>query len=76
MGLHNQQRGSSKKTTKSRPVSNKTIPLMPEENRNFVVDSDSSSRDSPDTIYVGRYNNGITSPKSYLSMPSVKSFPR
>lgn len=80
MGLNNQQRRSIKKPAKTKPVSNKTTPMMTDERRIFAVDSDSSTtsnkRDSPDTIYITRYDKGVTSPKSYLSMPSVKSFPR
>ncbi|XP_044254023.1 uncharacterized protein LOC123004699 isoform X2 [Tribolium madens] len=39
-----------------------------------LLDSDSngSKRESPETIY----DPGVVSPKSYLSMPSVKAFPR
>ncbi|RZB40172.1 uncharacterized protein BDFB_005771, partial [Asbolus verrucosus] len=42
----------------------------------FDSDSSGSKRDSPDTIFVGNYDPGVVSPKSYLSMPSVKAFPR
>jgi hypothetical protein len=42
----------------------------------FDSDSSASKRDSPDTIFAGNYDPGVVSPKSYLSMPSVKAFPR
>lgn len=40
-----------------------------------LLDSDSSlsQQESPDRA---NYDPGVVSPKSYLSMPSVKSFPR
>lgn len=42
----------------------------------FDSDSGESKRESPDTIYADHYNPNVVSPKSYLSMPSVKAFPR
>lgn len=45
---------------------NKTAPI-----REQLLDSDSSG--TQDTVFL---EGGIMSPKSYLSMPSVKSFPR
>lgn len=70
----------TKKTgTISRPkatATNKTAPLQHVKSTDFTLDSDSDQRDSPDTIIVGKHDPGVVSPKSYLSMPSVKSFPR
>ncbi|KAJ8926390.1 hypothetical protein NQ314_021174 [Rhamnusium bicolor] len=78
MGLKKKHRTPPKKPPRPRAAINKTAPInlrrMPPE----VFDSDSSCsrKGSPDTIFIGNYDPGVVSPKSYLSMPSVKSFPR
>lgn len=81
MGLNKQQRNSYHKQLRPKAAVNKTAPLgVLRHHRKHMSDSDSSTttsrRNSPDTIIVGNYDPGVVSPKSYLSMPSVKSFPR
>ncbi|XP_074038328.1 uncharacterized protein isoform X2 [Leptinotarsa decemlineata] len=78
MNIKKHHRSPPKKPSRTRPALNKTDPMnfrrMPPE----VFDSDGSSsrKESPDAMLVGNYDPGVVSPKSYLSMPSVKSFPR
>lgn len=80
MGLQNQQRKSLKKPPRAKAILNKTTPLDINKRQLSLADSDTSTsstrRNSPDTIYITQYDPGVVSPKSYLSMPSVKSFPR
>ncbi|XP_076252791.1 uncharacterized protein LOC143191505 isoform X1 [Rhynchophorus ferrugineus] len=73
------KRKTPKKVCRPRAAMNKTVPLnaairrLPPE----VFDSDSSTSrkdESPD--FTHNLDPGVISPKSYLSMPSVKSFPR
>lgn len=68
----------AKRTSTPRPKAalNKTLLLQGPKIKDGGFDSDSDQRDSPDTIVIGKHDPGIVSPKSYLSMPSVKSFPR
>ncbi|KAJ8949709.1 hypothetical protein NQ318_013578 [Aromia moschata] len=78
MGMKKKQRTPPKKPPRPRAAINKTAPInlrgMPPE----VLDSDSSysRKGSPDTALTENYDPGVISPKSYLSMPSVKAFPR
>ncbi|CAH0560395.1 unnamed protein product [Brassicogethes aeneus] len=75
MGLKKQS--PPKKPPRPRAAAiNKTVPLNMKSISKEIFDSDSSRNDSPDTIFIGNYDPGVMSPKSYLSMPSVKSFPR
>lgn len=67
MGLKVQQRTPPKKPPRPKAALNKTAPIKTQ-----ILDSDSSG--TQDTIFSA--DGGIISPKSYLSMPSVKSFPR
>lgn len=68
------QRTPPKKPPRPRAALNKTVPM------NFrseqLLESDSSSGGTQDTVFVENSDPGVMSPKSYLSMPSVKSFPR
>ncbi|XP_066146988.1 uncharacterized protein [Euwallacea fornicatus] len=64
-----------KKLSRPRAAINKTVPVrhLPPE----VLDSDSgSSRKDESPDYGDNFDPGVMSPKSFLSMPSVKSFPR
>ncbi|CAH1973441.1 unnamed protein product [Acanthoscelides obtectus] len=79
--MHLKKKIPFKKSYRPKAAINKTVPATlsigsrPAE----IFDSDSSSsrRDSPDTIFLaGNYDPGVVSPKSYLSMPSIKSFPK
>lgn len=71
MGLKKQRTPPKKPPRPKAAVSMKRI--APEL---FDSDSGGSKRESPDTIYADHYDTNIVSPKSYLSMPSVKAFPR
>ncbi|XP_060531947.1 uncharacterized protein LOC132705394 [Cylas formicarius] len=78
MTLGKKHRVPPKKPPRPKAALNKTVPLnvtavrkLPPEV--FDSDSGSSRKDSPDTAFT-EYD--VLSPKSYLSMPSVKSFPR
>ncbi|KAF5305934.1 hypothetical protein FQR65_LT07545 [Abscondita terminalis] len=76
------QRSPPRKLNFPRPKAalNKTAPVKPPRRNSLVFDSDSSCensrRNSNDTIVIKNYDPGIVSPMSYLSMPSVKAFPR
>lgn len=72
MGLKVQRITPPKKPPRPKAALNKTAPLKTTR-ENALLDSDSSIG-TPDTALMG--NSGVVSPKSYLSMPSVKSFPR
>lgn len=83
MSLKKRQQTPPRRTTVARPKAalNKTTPLQHERSTSLVLESDSSSsgkpkKDSSDTILIKNYDPGVVSPKSYLSMPSVKAFPR
>lgn len=67
-----------KKPLRPRAAYNKTSPVVLAQIPQEIFDSDTSSsrKDSPDTVFLGHYDPGVMSPKSYLSMPSVKAFPR
>ncbi|XP_045479793.1 uncharacterized protein LOC123684544 isoform X2 [Harmonia axyridis] len=67
-----------KKPPRPRAALNKTVPVNAVKIPQDVYDSDSnpSRRNSVDTIFVENNDPGVASPKSYLSMPSIKSFPR
>ncbi|XP_044749359.1 uncharacterized protein LOC123310056 isoform X2 [Coccinella septempunctata] len=67
-----------KKPPRPRAALNKTVPVNVVKIPQDVYDSDSntSRRNSVDTIFVENNDPGVSSPKSYLSMPSIKSFPR
>lgn len=69
MGLKVQQRTPPKKPPRPKAAINKTVPI-----KGQPLDSDSSG--TQDTVFLDNSDGGIMSPKSYLSMPSVKSFPR
>lgn len=77
MGLK-KQRTPPRKPPRPKAATNKTVPINVKRFPPEVFDSDSSSsvKESPEAIYPGNYDPGVVSPKSYLSMPSVKSFPR
>lgn len=80
MGLKKQQKSSySSNLSRPKAALNKTVPFNVTSRHINSVDSDSncsSQRNSQDIILVESYDNGILSPKSYLSMPSIQSFPR
>ncbi|KAK4887701.1 hypothetical protein RN001_003972 [Aquatica leii] len=83
MGLNKKdQRSPPRKLIFPRPKAalNKTAPVKPPRRNSLVFDSDSSCensrRNSNDTVLIKNYDPGVVSPMSYLSMPSVKSFPR
>ncbi|KAL3267108.1 hypothetical protein HHI36_011248 [Cryptolaemus montrouzieri] len=67
-----------KKPPRPRAALNKTVPINIVKIPQDLYDSESneSRRNSGDTIFIGNFDPGVASPKSYLSMPSVKSFPR
>ncbi|XP_030766460.1 uncharacterized protein LOC115890385 [Sitophilus oryzae] len=73
------KRKTPRKPTRPRAALNKTVPLnmsmrkFPPE----VFDSDSgTSRKDESPDFEENMDPGVMSPKSYLSMPSVRSFPR
>ncbi|XP_017772514.1 PREDICTED: uncharacterized protein LOC108559681 isoform X2 [Nicrophorus vespilloides] len=66
------QRNATKKHVRPKAAINKTVPMLPKQS----LDTDSNGSQSQDTIYINNYDPGVVSPKSYLSMPSIKSFPR
>ncbi|KAF5304567.1 hypothetical protein FQA39_LY09618 [Lamprigera yunnana] len=76
------QRSPLRKLNPPRPKAalNKTAPVKQPRKSNLVFESDSSCensrRNSNDAVLIKNIDPGIMSPKSYLSMPSVKSFPR
>lgn len=80
--MNKRQPSPPKRQSIARPKAalNKTAPMVQEHKITTALDSDSSSdkteKNSIDTILIKTYDPGIMSPKSYLSMPSVKSFPR
>nr|CAH7716866.1 unnamed protein product [Callosobruchus chinensis] len=79
--MHSKSRPPFRKAYRPRAAINKTMPadLNFGEHPVDIFDSDSSSsrRDISDTTFHARdYDPGVVSPKSYLSMPSIKSFPR
>ncbi|CAG9864711.1 unnamed protein product [Phyllotreta striolata] len=61
-----------KKPPRPRAALNRTVPVEVQRLPPEIFDSDSSRKESPDTACEGN----IASPGSYLSMPSVRSFPR
>ncbi|KAK9872170.1 hypothetical protein WA026_016223 [Henosepilachna vigintioctopunctata] len=67
-----------KKPPRPKAALNKTVPINLVKIPPELYDSESngSRRNSEDTIFIGNFDPGVASPKSYLSMPSVKSFPR
>lgn len=73
MGLRT-QRIPPKKPPRPKAAINKTAPLKTK-HEHVMLDSDSSTG-TPDTALIENFDPGVVSPKSYLSMPSVKSFPR
>nr|CAI5863774.1 unnamed protein product [Callosobruchus analis] len=78
--MHTKKKTPFRKPYRPRAAINKTMPAaLIGERPTDIFDSDSSSsrRDISDTTFhVGDFDPGVVSPKSYLSMPSVKSFPR
>lgn len=78
MNLSKKHKTPPKKPPRPRAALNKTVPLntirqLPPE----VFDSDSSTSRKDESPDFGQNTDpGVMSPKSYLSMPSVKSFPR
>lgn len=74
------QRSPPKKNLRPKGATNKTVPLNVKRYNPHLADSDTSSdgtrRNSPDGLLMDNGDSSIVSPKSYLSMPSVKSFPR
>lgn len=75
MGLR-KQRTPPKKPPRPKAAINKTVPVKRLPPEVFDSDSSNSRKDSPDGAYGANFDPGVVSPKSYLSMPSVKSFPR
>lgn len=69
MALKMEQRIAPKKPIRPKAAINKTVPMTEQ-----LVHTDSSS--TQETVYIENFDGAIMSPKSYLSMPSVKSFPR
>lgn len=72
-------RSPPKRSLRSKGIANKTAPMHV--HKKHLIDSDSSSegvghRSSQDTVCIENFDPGVVSPKSYLSMPSVKAFPR
>lgn len=76
MAIKKHRRTPPKKPPRPRAALNRTVPMEVQRFPPEVFDSDSSRKESPDTTYGGNFDPGVVSPKSYLSMPSVKSFPR
>ncbi|XP_072383378.1 uncharacterized protein [Diabrotica undecimpunctata] len=76
MAVKKHRRTPPKKPPRPRAALNRTVPIEVRRFPSELFDSDSSRKESPDTIYGGNMDPGVVSPKSYLSMPSVKSFPR
>ncbi|XP_050299309.1 uncharacterized protein LOC126738160 isoform X2 [Anthonomus grandis grandis] len=79
MNLNKKHKTPRKKPSRPRAALNKTVPLnttirqLPSE----IFDSDSStSRKDESPEIQENLDPGVMSPKSFLSMPSVKSFPR
>ncbi|KAH1019418.1 hypothetical protein HUJ04_009243 [Dendroctonus ponderosae] len=78
MNIETKHKPPPKKPPRSRAAMNKTVPVnttrqLPPE----VFDSDSSlSRKDESPEFAPNMDPGVMSPKSFLSMPSVKSFPR
>ncbi|KAI4462882.1 hypothetical protein MML48_4g00001885 [Holotrichia oblita] len=74
------QRSPPKKALRPKGATNKTVPLNISHYRTHMADSDTSSdgtrKTSPDGLLLDNMDGSVVSPKSYLSMPSVKSFPR
>ncbi|KAJ8919345.1 hypothetical protein NQ315_003929 [Exocentrus adspersus] len=78
MILNKKKRTPPKKPPRPKAAINKTAPISLRKIPPEVFDSDSSSghKETPDRVFIENYDPGVVSPKSYLSMPSVKSFPR
>ncbi|XP_056636650.1 uncharacterized protein LOC130445148 [Diorhabda sublineata] len=76
MTIKKHRRTPPKKPPRPKAALNRTAPMGIRKFPMEVFDSDSSRKDSPDTDFGGNFEPGVVSPKSYLSMPSVKSFPR
>ncbi|XP_018563780.1 uncharacterized protein LOC108905425 isoform X2 [Anoplophora glabripennis] len=78
MVLNKKRRTPPKKPPRPKGAINKTAPINLRKIPPEVFDSDSSvsRKESPDAVFLENYDPGVISPKSYLSMPSVKSFPR
>lgn len=78
MILNKKRRTPPKKPPRPKAATNKTAPINLRRIPPEVFDSDSSisRKESPDAVFLENYDPGVVSPKSYLSMPSVKSFPR
>ncbi|ERL93800.1 hypothetical protein D910_11086 [Dendroctonus ponderosae] len=78
MNIETKHKPPPKKPPRPRAALNKTVPVnttrqLPQE----VFDSDSSlSRKDESPEFAPNMDPGVMSPKSFLSMPSVKSFPR
>lgn len=73
------QRSPPRKALRPKGATNKTVPLNVRHYPTHMADSDTSSdgtrKTSPDGLLLDM-DGSVVSPKSYLSMPSVKSFPR
>lgn len=65
--------GKPRKLQRPKAAVNKTVPLNVAPSN---LSTSSSSSTLSDAIYVGHHDPGVISPKSYLSMPSVKAFPK
>lgn len=78
MVLNKKRRTPPRKPPRPKAATNKTAPMNLRRIPPEVFDSDSSfsRKESPDGVFLENYDPGVISPKSYLSMPSVKSFPR
>ncbi|KAG5866724.1 hypothetical protein JTB14_000537 [Gonioctena quinquepunctata] len=76
MHVKKHHRTPPKKPPRPRAALNKTAPMNMRRMPLEVFDSDGSSSRKESPVFIENYDPGVMSPKSYLSMPSVKSFPR